>query len=242
MSQKLLRREIHPEVRVLDAKSFTAEYVASDETLDSYREVIRAAGWRFDFFRKNAPLVDSHDYSTIKNVLGKVVDFAVRGGKLINVAQWAADPAQGNELAQMGWRMLSGGFLPAVSVGFMPVRSVSWSKPQDGNDSLVAQAKELKLNVDDLRAVYLEQQQVELSAVVIGANSNALAKAYKAGVLADADFEFIATELSAREYRARMQTSSNDEPASSATEPAEAELAQRRAEFLDDWNQRIKRL
>ena len=240
MSQTILRREIHPTVRVLSEKEFTVEYVASDETLDSYHEVIRAAGWKFDHFRKNAPLVDSHDYSTIKNVIGKVVDFAVRGGKLINVAQWAADPAQGNELAQMGWRMLAGGFLPAVSVGFWPVRLVAPWKPQDGADSFGAQVAELKLNPDTVRAVYLEQQQVELSAVVLGANPNALAKAFKAEVITEADLEFAATEISAREYRARND--GNPEPASPATDPADAELARRRAEFLDDWNQRIKRL
>ena len=71
----VLRREIHPEARVLDDRQGIVEYVASDEAIDSDAEIIRADGWRFDRMRKNAPFVDSHKYGTIGGLLGKVVDF-----------------------------------------------------------------------------------------------------------------------------------------------------------------------
>ena len=58
-------RTIHPEVRVIDASRGIVDYIASDESLDSYREAIKAAGWKFTRFAKNSPFVDSHDYSTI---------------------------------------------------------------------------------------------------------------------------------------------------------------------------------
>jgi hypothetical protein len=115
-----LRRTIHPIVRVLDAAKGLAEFVASDETIDSYHEVIRAAGWRFNRASKNFPFVDSHDYSTIEKCLGKVVDFAVRGKELVNVVQYAIDVPEAR-LAQFAWKMLQANFLPAVSVGFVPV-------------------------------------------------------------------------------------------------------------------------
>jgi hypothetical protein len=67
----ILRRTIHPEVRVMDERKGIAQYVASDETIDSYREVIRADGWRFDRFAKNAPFVDSHDYARLKSRWGR---------------------------------------------------------------------------------------------------------------------------------------------------------------------------
>jgi hypothetical protein len=190
-----LRRTIHPEVRVLDEKAGTVEYVASDETVDSYREVIRADGWRFDRFEKNAPFVDSHNYDSIACLLGKVVDFKVAGRKLVETVQWAKDVAE-NTLAQLGWRMLQGGFLPAVSVGFVPVRSL-WQNDEGWSQQLA----ELKLDAKtDVRRVFVEQQQIELSAVVIPANPNAvaIARAYKSGALADSDIDFISAEVSKR--------------------------------------------
>ena len=74
-----LIRTLCPKIRVLDAAKGLVEYVASNETIDSYREIIRADGWRFSRFAKNAPFVDSHDYSSVDKLLGKVVDFRVEG-------------------------------------------------------------------------------------------------------------------------------------------------------------------
>lgn len=191
-----LRRIIHPEVRVLDAKAGLVEYVASTETVDSYREVIRASGWRFTQFSKNAPFVDSHNYGTIDRLLGKVVDFAVKGGKLVEMVQWAKDVAE-NQLAKLGWAMTEAGFLKAVSVGFFPVKMVSkWdSDPRAFNE----QCLNLKLDAANVRAIYVEQEQIELSACIIGANPDALAKSYKAGVLTDADLDFLSLEHAKRE-------------------------------------------
>jgi hypothetical protein len=117
--QAAVRRLIHPEVRVVDAQLGIVDYVASDESVDSYQEVIRAAGWRFTHFSKNAPFVDSHDYSSIGKCLGRVVDFRVEGDRLIERVQWAIDVPE-NQLARIGWKMTEAGYLKAVSVGFSP--------------------------------------------------------------------------------------------------------------------------
>lgn len=216
---KLVRRTIHPEVRVLDEKKGLVEYVASDETVDSYREVIRADGWRFDMFKRNAPFVDSHDYSTIDKQLGKVVDFAVRGKKLIETAQWAIDVAD-NKLAQFGFAMTSAGYLKAVSVGFFPVKMVSrWDGSPTAYNQEIAK---LEMKPDDAncpRCVYLEQQQIELSACIIGANPNALAKAYKAGVIDDGFLEFLEREDTQR---------NTDRAAAEAADAAQSRQRQRK--------------
>jgi hypothetical protein len=212
----MIRRQLHPVVKVLDAAKGLVEYVASDETLDSYREIIRAAGWRFTNFGKNAPFVDSHDYSSIEKLLGKVVSFEVRGKQLVETVQWAKEA--GNKLADIGWRLTEAGYLKAVSVGFWPVK---WTTP---GESQHAQAlAELKLPAGtDVRTIFLEQEQIELSAVIIGANPNALARSYKAGCLTDADLETISSATSKRET------------AAAALDPVVAALAQQRAraEFL----------
>ena len=52
MNNEKLIRTIHPEIRVIDEAEGLVEYVASDESIDSYREIIRAKGWKFNLFKK----------------------------------------------------------------------------------------------------------------------------------------------------------------------------------------------
>jgi hypothetical protein len=226
---KILRRLMPTEVRVLDAKAGVAEYVASDETLDSYREVIRAKGWRFTHFAKNSPFVDSHNYDSVDRLLGSVVDFKVDGGRLVETVQWAVEVPE-NTLAQLGWKMTEAGYLKAVSVGFQPVRAVSkWSQGEERNEWL-AELESLGMKEDQVRAIYLEQEQVELSAVIIGANPNALARAYKAGVIEDGEMERICREIEARENTGR---------ADGAAAALQVRL-QARARFLERFEAAVK--
>ncbi len=237
---KTLTRTLHPEIRIADAKNGLVEYVASDETLDSYREIIRAKGWRFDHFEKNAPFVDSHNYYTLENLVGKVVEFGVTRGKLVETVQWAIDVAE-NKLAQLGWRMTEAGYLKAVSVGFQPVKWVSAWQAQNPNDrpAWIEQLQELGLDeTASVRTIYTEQQQIELSVCIIGANPNALAKAYKADVLKDDDLNFLAGEF---ERRAKA---TQPEPAPVTYESALVTWANARTAqaFLDQLDIAIKKL
>jgi phage portal protein BeeE len=221
-----LRRLIHPEVRIVDARRGIVDYVASDETIDSYREVIRAAGWRFTHFSKNAPFVDSHDYSTIGKCLGRVIDFRVEGGQLIERVQWAIDVPE-NQLAQIGWKMTAAGYLKAVSVGFFPVKYVT---PTSGEEWR-RQLKELGLAADaPVRTIYTEQEQVELSCCVVGSNPNALAKALRAGAINRADIETLSQEYSQRENGRAA-----DCPAPAAPAPEQA-----RARFLEELERALQ--
>ncbi len=179
-------RTLNPEVRVIDAAKGIVEYVASDETLDCYREIVRASGWQFTHFSKNAPFVDSHDYSSLEKQVGRVVDFRVVGKQLVERVQWAKDVEE-NKLAQLGWKMTEAGFLKAVSVGFFPVKQASkWGDEK----AFVDAVKELGLSPEQAamaNVIFLNQEQIELSACIIGANPNALAKAHDEGAVTDAD-------------------------------------------------------
>lgn len=225
---KTIRKEIPVEVKVVDAAGGVVQYVASDESIDSYGEVIRANGWRFTRFAKNAPFVDSHRYDTLETLLGKVVDFRVDGRRLVETVQWAID-VPSNQRARIGWEMTRAGYLKAVSVGFYPTRMTS--KWDQDKSTWNQQLRDLGLHEEDgVRAIYMEQEQLELSAVVIGANPNALlqtSKAYKAGVLTDRDLEFLSGELARRNV-----------DASSASDPGhaddEAQVQERRSKFLDE--------
>jgi hypothetical protein len=230
-----LRKTIHPETRIIDSAKGICDYVASDESIDSYREVIRASGWRFRQFQKNAPFVDSHDYSSIRKLCGKVIDFRLEGSQLIERVQWAIDVPD-NELARIGWKMTEAGYLKAVSVGFRAMRYVSrWDSNPDMVEAWNQQCSELKIDPVNgpCVCIYLEQEQLELSACILGANPNALAKmaqAYKAGVLGDADIETLSRETSQRET------------ANATDSPALVAWARERAreEFLVKFQQAIR--
>lgn len=195
----LLRRLIQPTARVIDSAKGIVEYVASNESVDSYREVIRVNGWRFDMFEKNAPFVDSHQYDSVEQLLGKVVDFQLTKANgapaLVETVQWAIDVPE-NNLALLGFRMTEAGYLKAVSVGFWPVRTAS---PSENRGEYQQCCSELGLTGSaQPRCVYLEQQQVELSACVLGANPDALARSYKAGILSDDLLQKLSAEYSSR--------------------------------------------
>lgn len=182
-----LRRSLLVTPRVLNEAEGLVEFVASDSSIDSYQEIVRHDGWRFTRFSKNAPFVDSHDYSTIEKLLGAVVDWRIERSQLIETVKYARQP---DRLAEWAFRMVRDGFLKAVSVGFVPLRMVDkWSSSPV---ELAAALSDLKLSSEEaarVRAVYLQQEQIELSQCVIGANPNALARAYKAGTLSEADLD-----------------------------------------------------
>jgi len=179
-----LRRQLASETRILDRERGLVDYVASDQTLDSYNEVILASGWRFDLFSKNAPFVDSHDYSSIEKLLGRVVDFRIEDDRLIETVQWAHDVPE-NGLARLGWKMTLAGHLRAVSVGFVPAKTLS---PLDADPRpYEKRVRELGLEANPPARIYTEHQQIELSACVLGANPNALALARSQGAITDGD-------------------------------------------------------
>ncbi|MEM7678584.1 MAG: hypothetical protein AAF449_21585, partial [Myxococcota bacterium] len=160
--------------------------IASDQSIDSYGEVVLAKGWRFDRFEKNAPFVDSHNYGSVERLLGKVIDWKIRKGQLIERVQYSIDDPN-HTLAQIAWKLTVNGFLKAVSVGFIPTKWVSkWGE----GEGYLKELDRLGYDTEDnIRVIYQEQQQIELSNCIIGANGNAVAKAYKADALSDEDLD-----------------------------------------------------
>ena len=87
-------------------------------------------------------------------------------GQLLQRIQFATDV---NPIAKIAYGLYKGKFLNAVSVGFIPLR---W---ENGTDK------------SGYRRKYLEQELLEVSAVGIPANPNALALAYKSGAVEKSD-------------------------------------------------------
>lgn len=181
-----LARLLTPEIKVISAVDHTVDYIASDATLDCYNEVLVAKGVKFDRFSKNAPFVDSHDYSTIEKLLGSVIEFGVKSGKVVERVKWAVDVSP---LAALGFKLTESGHLKAVSVGFIPVKYAWRDQPE-----FAEMVKELGMDADTVakcRCIHREWMQIELSACIIGANPSALAKAFHDGALRERDLASI---------------------------------------------------
>lgn len=184
MLPESIRKSLNIVPRILSEVDGTIEYIASDHTLDSYDEVVMVSGWRFDFFAKNAPFVNSHNYWSIEDLLGRVDSARIENNQLIERVTWAKDVKE-NKLAQLGWKMTLGGFLKAVSVGFRVIRQTLPGGEAWG-DAVTAAGLDPDM-AGKCRRIFLEQQQLELSACILGANPSAVAKAYQERCIGDGD-------------------------------------------------------
>ena len=150
------------------------DFVASSEKLDRYDEIITASGWRLENYQRNPVFQNAHQYGDIVFTLGKALITEVRGGKLFQRIQFATEA---NPMARIAYGLYRGGFLNAVSVGFIPLR---W---EDGTEQTAYRRK------------YLEQELIEVSAVGIPANPEALQLGLKAGAIAKNDLRELAAML-----------------------------------------------
>src|SRR6266478_3435093 len=162
-----IRGGMHVEIREPDpGSSSTLDFISSDETLDRYNEIISASGWKLENYNRNPIFQNAHQYGDIIFTIGKALSTEVSSGKLIQRIQFACDA---NPIAKIAYGLYRGKFLSAVSVGFVPVR---W---ENGTDTTPYRRK------------YVEQELLEVSAVGIPANPNALALAYKSGAVEKSD-------------------------------------------------------
>ena len=138
----------------------------SDETLDRYKEVIVASGWRLDNYLRNPVIQNAHQYGDIIFTIGRAEKTWVSGNALLQTWRFASTE---NPFAKIARDLYRGRFLQAASVGFVPLK---W---EDGTEKSV------------FRRRYTEQELIEVSAVGIPANPNALTLALKAGAVEESD-------------------------------------------------------
>jgi HK97 family phage prohead protease len=190
-TQQLLRRELHPKTTVPsaadNAPANTLDFRSSDQTLDRYQEVITVAGWKLDNYRKNPVVQNAHSYWSLADTIGKALITEVRLGTqnsepetyLFQRIQFAVEE---NPMAKLAYGLYKGGFLNAVSVGFIPIRWEDSPSSSSSSSSLI-------------RRKYLEQELLEVSAVSIPANPNALALGLKEGAIEKGDLRELAALL-----------------------------------------------
>jgi len=143
------------------------EFIASDETIDRYNEVIRVDGWQLENYRKNPVILDSHNYWSVSSILGDAPLVEVRDGKLINRVRFALE----NPLGRIAYGMAKAGFIHTQSVGFIPLE---WNEGKSG---------------DEWDREFVQQELLEISLVAVPANPNAIGLALKSGAVKRVDVE-----------------------------------------------------
>src|SRR5262249_55343942 len=104
------------------SSSPTLDFIASDETLDRYGEIISARGWRLENYRRNPVFQNAHQYGDVIFTLGRALVTEVRDGRLYQRIEFGTEV---NPVARIAYGLYRGKFLNAVSVGFVPLRWVN---------------------------------------------------------------------------------------------------------------------
>lgn len=147
-------------------------FVASDETVDSYGDILRVDGCDLSRFKSGAAaFICSHNIYDISGSCGVIVN-AKKGknegspnGKAVLVTVYFPT-AEEDEDADKIFRKFKARTLNAVSVGFHPIEYKVPSSQEE--------AKKMGLGKNGIE--FVKWAPYELSAVTVGANPNALAK------------------------------------------------------------------
>jgi HK97 family phage prohead protease len=150
-----------------DAAARRVTFIASDESVDRYGDIIRASGWQLTNFIRNPVLLFGHQSSQLP--IGRVPDVRVEGTRLLATADFR--PEGDNAFADDIWLALQGGFLNAVSVGFLPTVEPKIMRDEEDRFSGFE---------------FVGQELLELSVVPVPANPAALALARDLGISAEA--------------------------------------------------------
>lgn len=164
MEDKIKRRYLEDaQIRSIDEENRTVEFVASDNTVDSYGTVLPSDKWDLKRYEKNGIIGYQHqvygDYGNVDpdDVLGHGQAF-VEDNKLIVKATF--EPADINQKADKIFKKIQFGSIKGVSVGFQPTKPGHWGDKEKGEDPDV---------------YYFEGQElIEVSVVNIPANPNAV--------------------------------------------------------------------
>ncbi len=182
--RKMVQREVMLPGQVDVDNGIT--FVASDETVDSYGDVITVKNWDLSVYEKNPVVLFGHD---AMQVIGRCSRVWTAGAKLMCTVQLARKNTSG--IVDTVRELLNQGMLRAVSVGFSPTVPPEPIVDKSGKMSGFK---------------YVGQRLLEISVVGIPANPNALAIAKSHG-LRENEINRLFTKSNAgilRNYRAQL--------------------------------------
>jgi HK97 family phage major capsid protein len=174
--------------------SRSVDFVFSTQRTDSYNDRITVKGWEWDKSGAGTPAFFGHDPSKVENIIGRAHNIRIEGDALVGSIEFA--PADVNPTADAVYRMVKGGFLNSVSVGFQPIEWVPANDPTRPGG----------LN-------FKRQKLLEISVVGLPANEDAIKLARAAGIRVDLikkELEMPRSTLAERRAKATAVQAAND--------------------------------
>ena len=177
MGEKLTR-VLRSEIKSINEKDFTVDVVMSDQTVDRYKEVIKATAWKKHMasYKAHPILLSSHNYHGLMNQIGESSKIGVKEDALRATFKYYA--ASGNPEADWAWVLASKG-VAAYSVGFIrhAGRFVDPDEKYEDDEEMAAYQKA------GVRYVYDEVELLECSHVTVPANPACLQDSFDQGVV-----------------------------------------------------------
>ena len=157
------------QTRAVSGSKPIVEYVGSDDSEDRYGSVIDPRGWETDAYMRSGSgvVLWAHNYGLPP--VGKTIKLTKTAKELRFLVEFAVNQSA---FAREVFELVRDGFLPGVSVGFIPKSAESHTAT-----TISSQHAENKR--------YTKAELLELSVVPVPANRNALKKAFAAGRISD---------------------------------------------------------
>ena len=144
------------------SQNSSMSFVLSTDEVDRHGDVIATGGWNLESYRKNPVFLWAHDYA--RPVIGRAVETWLEPHRLLARVEFAP-----TDFAQEVAGLYQAGYQRGVSVGFKPLKFEERRNEKTG--ALVG-------------IHFLEQELLEVSAVPVPANRNALMRALDEAPLA----------------------------------------------------------
>lgn len=164
-----------------------ATFIASTDAQDRYNDIVDQGSWKLDNYLANPVIQVNHSYR-IEDTVGRGSPRIENGQLMIDIT-WGKDE-KSQEVAQK----VMDGLVGAVSVGFIPGRSVQRNSLSP-NDPLYS---------PDWGCVHFDCELLEVSVVAVPANQEALVQR---GVSADINIDSVVDRVLARLTAAKTQSS-----------------------------------
>jgi len=176
-----VKKTFEATIKGINVDDYTVDVEVSDGSIDRDEEIILPSAYvaRLGSYLANPILCWSHPLCSEEpepeDCIGKALSVSVTGNALACKFQYAVEE---NEKAALIWRLVSGGYLKAFSIGALVYDYVSfWDAPED--IAALGGAAGEALRTGQVWRVITDCELVEISQVLVGSNRNALIRAFK---------------------------------------------------------------
>ena len=160
---KMIKQLFNIEVKGVDKDNNSLTAIFSTQSEDRHGDVVMQEGFDLKAFKKNPVILNSHKHNDVTEIIGKAFKIKIENKKLVGSIKFAVEE---NPKAKIIFDLYAGGYANAFSVGFI-------AKEFDPKDY----------------SKIIKSELLEISAVSVPANSQALADAKSKGIDVDKLYE-----------------------------------------------------